>query len=121
MFFSLTPPRSLLLECKCEDEEEVLGLVATSGRPFSAIDVRVLDAEGCDLMPDGIEVGEVVVRGPTVFDGYWGDESHLDEGWFRTGDLATVSNPYLSLLLSLSLRSADHQTLSLFSEPQNFL
>jgi long-chain acyl-CoA synthetase len=38
--------------------------------------------------------GELLVRGPVVFDGYWNNEQATDEaftdGWFRTGDLGKV-------------------------------
>ncbi|MGA8118142.1 MAG: AMP-binding protein, partial [Actinocatenispora sp.] len=44
---------------------------------------------GVEVMLDGAEVGELLVRGPGVFDGYWsGDTGPLDHGWLRTGDLA---------------------------------
>ena len=42
-----------------------------------------------------LQVGEVWVRGPTVFGGYWGRpeataEAFADGGWFRTGDLGVA-------------------------------
>jgi malonyl-CoA/methylmalonyl-CoA synthetase len=59
------------------------------GYPLPGVEIRVVDAEGNDL-PSG-EVGEVVMRGPNVFKGYWGmaektRESFI-EGWFKSGDL----------------------------------
>jgi len=62
----------------------------TVGFPFPGVDVDV-DAEG----------GEILVRGPTVFGGYWERPSataeKLVDGWFRTGDLAVVDDGYVSI------------------------
>jgi malonyl-CoA/methylmalonyl-CoA synthetase len=67
----------------------------TVGRPFPGQEARVVDVETREPLPAG-EVGEIEVRGPHVFAGYWGRpeataESFDDEGWFRTGDLGSVS------------------------------
>ncbi|EGB12395.1 hypothetical protein AURANDRAFT_20265, partial [Aureococcus anophagefferens] len=65
-----------------------LDLVCSSGRPFSLVDVELVDEKG--------GVGEVAIKGPTVFAGYEGREK-LD-GRFRTGDLATVdAHGYLTI------------------------
>ncbi len=49
------------------------------GKPLPGMDVRFLDT------------GEIIVRGPSVFSGYWGGEvdaaTHHENGFFRTGDL----------------------------------
>ena len=51
--------------------------------------IRLLDADGNDV-PDG-EPGDVGIRGPTVFSGYWGaaetNARDFRDGWFRMGDL----------------------------------
>lgn len=55
----------------------------------SFCDVRVVDEDGRE-MPDG-EPGELVIRGPTLFSGYWGDEAATAAafrgGWYHTGDV----------------------------------
>lgn len=60
-----------------------------SKRKSSLCDLRLLDPDGADV-PDG-EPGEVAVRGPTVFSGYWDAEAanarDFADGWFRMGDL----------------------------------
>jgi acyl-CoA synthetase (AMP-forming)/AMP-acid ligase II len=57
------------------------------------VEVRVTGPDGAALAPG--EVGEVVVRGPTVMRGYLGDEgataAALRDGWLRTGDLGELS------------------------------
>jgi len=65
--------------------------IGSVGLPLPGIEVRVANAETQEMLPDG-EVGEVEVRGPNVFKGYWKQpqktaESFTADGWFRTGDL----------------------------------
>jgi malonyl-CoA/methylmalonyl-CoA synthetase len=57
------------------------------------VSVRLADSEGCSV-PDG-KAGEIYLRGPNVFSGYWNRPEATSEafadGWFRTGDLAVRS------------------------------
>ena len=67
----------------------------TVGRPFPGQEARVVDVRSREPLPVG-EVGEIEVRGPHVFEGYWNrpdatEEVFDGEGWFRTGDLGSVS------------------------------
>lgn len=78
-----------------KSNEELLELVCTSGRPFCLIDVRVVGDDDADVSKDDCTSGEVWVRGPTVFRGYWNSleanaEAFTVDGWFRTGDLAVA-------------------------------
>ena len=61
------------------------------GLPLPGISVRLLDSEGRPV-PDG-EIGEVHLKGPNIFAGYWRREdatrAAFVDGYFRTGDLAT--------------------------------
>lgn len=60
-----------------------------SKRKSAFCDVRLVDPDGNEV-PDG-EPGEVSVRGPTVFSGYWNapetNARDFRNGWFRMGDL----------------------------------
>ena len=73
---------------------EQFELIATSGRPFKLMDVRIVDERGMDVARDNQAVGEVWIRGPTVFSGYFNDgpatREAFQDGWFKTGDLATI-------------------------------
>jgi fatty-acyl-CoA synthase len=67
---------------------------AKTGRPFIAVELRVVDEAGHAVPADERSVGEIQVRGPTVTPGYWNRpeataEAFVD-GWLRTGDLAVV-------------------------------
>ncbi|MDI9890388.1 long-chain-fatty-acid--CoA ligase [Microbacterium sp. IEGM 1404] len=68
----------------------------TVGVPFPSTDIRVVDPDDPEKdLPLG-EVGELLLRGPQVFEGYWNRPSDtaatlLDGGWLRTGDIASVS------------------------------
>ena len=63
--------------------------LASVGRPFISIEVRVADADDNPL-PTG-EIGEVLVRGPTVMAGYLNNPEAsaqaLRNGWLHTGDV----------------------------------
>jgi malonyl-CoA/methylmalonyl-CoA synthetase len=65
----------------------------TVGFPLPGVSVRIVDAEGRPVTGD--EVGQVLVRGPNVFQGYWrqpeATAAAFTEGWFRTGDMARRS------------------------------
>ena len=67
--------------------------MSRQGTPTPVTDLMVADPESMQpVARDGQSLGEVMLRGNTVMQGYFGDEdtSHdaLSEGWFRTGDIA---------------------------------
>ena len=60
------------------------------GRPLPGIEVRLVDEGGMDALVG--DPGEIWVRGPNVFPGYWGDDQATASvlaagGWLRTGDI----------------------------------
>jgi long-chain acyl-CoA synthetase len=64
------------------------------GRPLPGVELRLVDEDGDDV-EEG-DPGEVIVRGPNVFKGYWGHpdetEQAFRDGWFRTGDIGVVDD-----------------------------
>jgi long-chain acyl-CoA synthetase len=66
------------------------GKLDSIGLPAPGVDVRLVDDAGEDVVPG--DPGEVIVRGPSVSQGYWNAAEETDmaftDGWFRTGDLA---------------------------------
>jgi fatty-acyl-CoA synthase len=70
-------------------------IVARQGIPHvTAADVRVVTPEMVDVDFDSMQLGEVVLRGNTVTQGYYRQPDEtiaaFDGGWFHTGDLAVV-------------------------------
>ncbi len=74
--------------------EEQLRYKSKTGRPFIGIKLRVVDAQGSEIAPNGEQVGEVQVRGDTITPGYWNlpeeNQRAFKDGWLCTGDLATI-------------------------------
>nr|WSZ96532.1 acyl--CoA ligase [Streptomyces sp. NBC_00857] len=77
------------------------------GRPTPATEVRIVAGELGESGGTGVagagEVGELWLRGQSLVRGYWQDEAATAEafspdGWFRTGDLATVQDGRVSIV-----------------------
>ena len=65
------------------------------GTPVPGLEIRLVDTDGDDV-PIG-DSGELWVRGPNVFAGYWRDADASasavnEDGWLMTGDIATVDD-----------------------------
>ena len=62
------------------------------GKPLSLSTLAIFDAEDAPVAAG--DIGELVVRGPSVFEGYWNRPEATAEafanGWFHTGDLAMM-------------------------------
>jgi len=96
---------SILPEDQFEEltSEQKFHLMNSSGRPFSLMEVKCMDQNGHQIIHPSKAVGEVFVKGPTVFDGYWNlpeaTEASFVDGWFRTGDLARIrEDGYLEIV-----------------------
>ena len=72
------------------------------GMPLPGLELRLVDADGEDVELG--DPGEVWVRGPNVFQGYWNDpdataETLTPDGWLRTGDIGLLDpDGYLHLV-----------------------
>lgn len=67
--------------------------IETTGRPSPGTELRVVREDGT-IARSG-EVGELQIRGPSLFDGYLNNPdataaAFTQDGWFRTGDLAAI-------------------------------
>jgi long-chain acyl-CoA synthetase len=75
---TLAPPR--------KEEREI----ASIGKALPGAEIRLVDENGNEVPPD--EPGELIVQGPKVFSGYYGNPEltarMFRDGWFHTGDVA---------------------------------
>jgi len=99
-----TSPVALGNPCSADRRPGALGL------PFPSTDLRVVDPDRPggprDAEPDadGSVRGELLVRGPQVFQGYWNRpeetaEQLLDGAWLRTGDIVRVGPDGVAVLV----------------------
>jgi malonyl-CoA/methylmalonyl-CoA synthetase len=78
----------------------------TVGLPLPGVSIRVVKGdESGQRMPCATgEIGDIEVKGPNVFKGYWRmpektAEEFTDDGWFKTGDVGRFdANGYLSIV-----------------------
>ncbi len=77
-------------------EDELADLRASQGVVAPLVDVRIVEPGSAEEQPwDGDSRGELQVAGPWIAAAYYrqegGGESFTDDGWLRTGDVATIS------------------------------
>lgn len=88
----------MALSCGLADEDRIDGSV---GWPLPSVEARLVDTDTNEIIPLGNEKdengkerpGEIQLRGPTIFKGYWRDDEATEkeftlDGWFKTGDIA---------------------------------
>jgi fatty-acyl-CoA synthase len=79
-----------------QDAPELAELRAAQGVPIPLVELRIVDPGTDEVLPwDGEARGELQATGPWVAAGYYDDDrsadSFTDDGWLRTGDVATIS------------------------------
>ncbi len=81
---------------------EQLDYKAKQGRALFGVEMKVTDDQNRELPRDGITFGRLKVRGPAIASSYFRDEglaSFDDDGWFDTGDVATLdAEGYMSIV-----------------------
>jgi fatty-acyl-CoA synthase len=80
-----------------EDDPDRFAVKKRQGLGYLGTEIRVVDENGGDVPADDASIGEIVVRGNQVMDGYWEKPEATEEafsdridGYYHTGDLATV-------------------------------
>jgi fatty-acyl-CoA synthase len=73
------------------DPQARLTLQSKQGRAVFGVDMKIVGEDGAELPHDGKAAGELMVRGPWIVGRYFkGEASPLVDGWFPTGDVATI-------------------------------
>lgn len=75
-------------------DDEKLDLATKAGRGIFGCELRIVDDDGKELPWDGEAYGALQVRGPWICSDYFKLDgsagTHTDDGWFDTGDVATI-------------------------------
>ncbi|XP_071950324.1 medium-chain acyl-CoA ligase ACSF2, mitochondrial-like [Antedon mediterranea] len=103
---------SIVSSMVVDDSPDVWG---TSGRPFANVEIQIVDKEGCSVEVG--EKGEIFVRSPVAFRGYYGDiektkQTITEHGWIKTGDVGKINEDgYLTIvgrIKDIIIRRADN-------------
>ena len=73
-------------------EKDKMAVRLKQGRGIFGVDMKIVDPAGKELAWDGKAFGDLLVKGPWVIEAYYKGESGspLIDGWFPTGDVATI-------------------------------
>lgn len=73
-------------------KDKSLDKLGSVGRAVTHLEMKIVDDNGKEVPPR--ELGEIVLKGPKVFKGYWNNpqatEAAIKQGWFYTGDIGYV-------------------------------
>ena len=81
--------------------EERYKLQTKQGRPVYGVKIKIVDDNNNDLPNDGKTYGRLLIKGPWIASGYYkhDDNSDFIDGWFDTGDVATIDqNSYMQIV-----------------------
>ena len=82
-------------------KNELIQLATKQGRPMYGVDIKITNDKGKELQRDGSSFGNLWIKGPWICSGYLNitkSDTHLDDGWFLTGDVATIdSDGYMQI------------------------
>lgn len=76
----------------CLGREYAQEKVGSCGKPVLYCEARIIKNNGAAAAPG--EPGEILIKGPNLFSGYWNDEEStaatMADGWFKTGDVGHI-------------------------------
>ena len=81
-------------------KEEQMAIRLKQGRAVYGVDMQIVDGDGQPLPHDGVAAGDLLVKGPWIVADYYKSQapSPLVDGWFPTGDVATIdADGYLQI------------------------
>ena len=74
------------------DLEERYDLQTSQGKAIYGCQIKIVDEKGATLPNDGETFGRLMVKGPAIIERYYkGEKTALEDGWFDTGDVSTIS------------------------------
>lgn len=91
--YGLTEASGLSCYSDLDDDDDTRAQVI--GSPFPGVEMKIVDPQTARELEPGAR-GEILIRGFSVFDGYYRSENQTAEamdadGWFRTGDLGSIN------------------------------
>ncbi len=82
---------TLMPKSKDWTSEQKQAVLAKQGKSTFGVEIKVVDENGNTLPRNGTSQGELLVRGQWIMASYYkGEKSPLIDGWFPTGDIATI-------------------------------
>jgi len=91
-FYGATETSSIVTCFRHEERAIGTELLGSCGRAVAGVEVKIVRGDGSECAPG--EVGDILVRGPNVTAGYFGDEdatrAALEGGYYRTGDMGRL-------------------------------
>jgi fatty-acyl-CoA synthase len=85
-------------------DKELYDIKTTAGHPVNLVDMKLINMDtGKEAKMDGIEMGEICLRGPWIASEYYKDpersKAFFKDGWLHTGDIGTMNEEgYVSLV-----------------------
>ncbi|MEG0677507.1 MAG: 3-(methylthio)propionyl-CoA ligase [Comamonas sp.] len=74
-------------------KDEQMKILQKQGRAIYGVEMKIVNDEGQEQPWDGKAYGDLLVRGPWIIDSYYkGEGNPLVDGWFPTGDVATIDS-----------------------------
>lgn len=102
--YGLTETSGIATLLRFDDHETALNdpkkkeILYSAGRPVSDMEIMIADDEGNELQID--EVGEILIKGNNMTNGYWlAGEKLTEDSWFASGDIGRIDrNGYLYII-----------------------
>ncbi|HEY9784993.1 MAG TPA: long-chain-fatty-acid--CoA ligase [Candidatus Obscuribacterales bacterium] len=90
-FLTISKPKAHMANWSTD---RLLNVVSRTGRTFIGVELKIVRPDGSEVEHNDRDVGEIIVRGPSVTQGYWrqpaATANAIENGWLHTGDLAVI-------------------------------